>query len=151
MRIWVDGDACPKPIKEILFRAAIRTQTILTLVSNHPVTTPSSPFILKIQVLGGFDLADNKIAQNMEPGDLVITSDIPLADIVVSKGGIALNPRGELYTAKNIKERLAMRNMSTELRGSGVRTGGPSALSKNEIQSFANKLDTEIKGRRNLK
>lgn len=141
MRIWVDADACPKVIKEILFRAAIRTKTALILVSNHPVPSPASPFISKIQVTAGFDIADNKIVENTEPGDLVITADIPLADGVVDKGGIALNPRGEIYSNVNIKERLAIRNLSTDLRSSGVRTGGPAALGKKEIQNFANALD----------
>lgn len=141
MKIWVDADACPKTIKEILFRAAIRTQTRLILVSNHAISTPASPFISKIQVIAGFDIADNKIIQNLESGDLVITADIPLADAVIDKAGIALNPRGQLYTKENIKERLSLRNFSTDLRSSGVQTGGPSTLSKNEIQKFANALD----------
>ena len=141
MKIWVDADACPKTIKEILFRAAIRTKTKLILVSNHAISTPASPFISKIQVIGGFDVADNKIIQNLESGDLVITADIPLADAVTSKSGIALNPRGELYSKENIKERLSLRNFSADLRSSGLQTGGPSALSKNQIQSFANALD----------
>lgn len=141
IRIWVDADACPKTIKEILYRAAIRTKTALILVSNHPITIPSSPFISKIQVGAGFDVADNKIAQNTQPGDLVITADIPLADAVIDTGAIALNPRGELYSKANIKERLSIRNFSAELRDSGVRTGGPATLSKREIQSFANELD----------
>lgn len=141
MKIWVDADACPKTIKEILFRAAIRTQTKLILVSNHALSTPASPFISKIQVIAGFDVADNRIIQNLEPGDLVVTADIPLADEVISKAGIALNPRGELYSKANIKERLSLRNFSADLRSSGVQTGGPSALSKNEIQRFANALN----------
>lgn len=141
MRIWVDADACPKVIKEILFRAAARTKTTLILVSNHALSTPPSPFITKMQVPAGFDVADNKIVQNIQPDDLVITADIPLADAVIDKGGMALNPRGELYSQANIKERLSMRNFSTDLRSSGVRTGGPGTLSKKEIQDFANKLD----------
>jgi uncharacterized protein YaiI (UPF0178 family) len=141
MNIWIDADACPKVIKEILFRAAQRTETMLILVSNHALAVPSSPFITRIQVTSGFDVADNKIIERLQAGDLVITGDIPLADAVVSKGCIALNPRGELYTASNIKERLSMRNFSDQLRGSGVVTGGPSTLSKKEIQDFANKLD----------
>lgn len=141
MRIWVDADACPKVIKEILFRAAVRTKTNLILVSNHALSSPSSPFITKMQVIAGFDVADNKIVQSMQPDELVITADIPLAAAVIDKGGIALNPRGELYSKANIKERLSIRNFSTDLRSSGVRTGGPSTLSKREIQNFANELD----------
>jgi uncharacterized protein YaiI (UPF0178 family) len=141
MQIWVDADACPKVIKEILFRAAARTETPLILVSNHAISSPPSPYITKMQVVGGFDVADNKIVQKVQPGDLVITADIPLADAVIDKDAIALNPRGELYSKANIKERLSMRNFSTDLRNSGVRTGGPAALSKREIQSFANELD----------
>lgn len=141
MHIWVDADACPNVIKEILFRAAIRTRTTLTLVSNHALSSPPSPFIRKMQVTAGFDVADNKIVDCVQSGDLIITADIPLADAVINKGGTALNPRGELYTEKNIKERLAIRNFSTDLRGSGVRTGGPAAISKKDIQSFANALN----------
>lgn len=141
MKIWVDADACPKKIKEILFRAAIRTETKLILISNHAISTPSSPFISKIQVIAGFDVADNKIVQNLEPGDLIITADIPLANAVIDKNGMALNPRGEFYSKENIKERLSLRNFSADLRSSGVQTGGPEALGKNEIQKFANALD----------
>ena len=141
MRIWVDADACPKAIKDILFNAAVRTKTDLVLVSNHAIPAPPSPFITKLQVLTGLDTADNKIIQLLQPGDLVITADIPLADAVITNGGIALNPRGELYSAQNIKQRLSLRNYSTDLRSSGVRTGGPSALGKKEIQAFANALD----------
>lgn len=144
MRIWVDADACPKVIKEILFRAAARTETSLILVSNHAISAPPSPFISKVQVTAGFDVADNKIVQSIEPGDLVITADIPLADAVIENGGIALNPRGELYSEANIKERLSIRNFSTDLRSSGVRTGGPAIMSKKEIQCFANALDTVL-------
>ena len=141
MRIWVDADACPKVIKDILFRAAIRTGTTLTLVSNHTLSAPSSPFITTIQVSAGFDVADNKIVQSMQANDLVITGDIPLAAAVIEKDGIALNPRGELYSKANIKERLSIRNFSTDLRSSGVNTGGPASLSKKQIQNFANELD----------
>jgi uncharacterized protein YaiI (UPF0178 family) len=145
MQIWVDADACPKVIKEILFRAAVRTSTALILVSNHAISTPSSPFITKMQVIGGFDVADDKIVKHLKPNDLVITADIPLAAAVIDKGGIALNPRGELYSNKNIKERLSIRNFSTDLRNSGVRTGGPATLSKKEIHNFSNALDTFLK------
>jgi uncharacterized protein YaiI (UPF0178 family) len=141
MQIWVDADACPKVVKEILFRAANRTKTLLTLVSNHPLTSPPSPYITKIQVGAGFDVADDKIVEKLSPGDLVITADIPLADQAVTKGCIALNPRGELYSPSNIKERLAMRNLSDGLRGSGLISGGPPSLSKKNIQDFSNQLD----------
>jgi uncharacterized protein YaiI (UPF0178 family) len=141
MHIWVDADACPKVIKEILFRAATRTETALILVSNHELSAPPSPFISKMQVPQGFDVADKKIIENIQAGDLVITADIPLADAVINKEGIALNPRGERYSKSNIKERLALRNFSTDLRSTGVRTGGPATLSKREIHHFANALD----------
>ena len=144
MRIWVDADACPNVIKEILFRAATRTKTSLVLVSNHALSSPPSPFITKMQVLAGFDVADDKIVEKIEPGDLVITADIPLAAAVIEKGAKALNPRGVLYSTSNIKERLSMRNFSTDLRTSGVRTGGPSTISKKEIQCFANELDKAL-------
>lgn len=141
MRIWVDADACPKVIKEILYRAAIRTKTALVLVSNHALATPPSPYITKLQVLAGFDVADNKIIEYVQAKDLVITGDIPLAAAVINKDAMALNPRGELYSSANIKERLAIRNFSTDLRDSGVKTGGPATISKKEIQQFANELD----------
>jgi uncharacterized protein YaiI (UPF0178 family) len=141
MRIWVDADACPKVIKDLLFRAAVRTQTNLILVSNHALTAPPSPYISKMQVTSGFDVADNKIIQHLQPDELVVTSDIPLADMVITNGGIALSHRGELYSQANIKERLSMRNFSTDLRSSGVITGGPPPLSKKQIQDFANALD----------
>lgn len=144
MRIWVDADACPKVIKEILFRAANRTKTSMILVANQSMYVPPSPFVKQVQVLLGFDVADNYIVQNLEPGDLVITADIPLADAVISKEGKALNPRGELYSKSNIKQRLSMRNFSEGLRSSGVITGGPLKLSKKEIQAFANCLDRLI-------
>jgi uncharacterized protein YaiI (UPF0178 family) len=145
MRIWVDADACPKVIKDILFRAAMRTKTALILVSNHALSAPSSPFISKMQVTAGFDVADDRIVEKVEPGDLIITADIPLAAAAIDKGGIVLNPRGELYSPSNIKERLSIRNFSTDLRSSGVRTGGPATLSKREIQFFANELDKVLK------
>lgn len=148
MRIWVDADACPAVIKEILFRAAVRTKIDTTFVANQLITTTRSPFIKSIQVLPGFDVADNYILQNMEVGDLVVTADIPLADAVLSQKGMALNPRGELYSASNIKQRLAMRNFSEQLRSSGVKTGGPLKLSKKEIQDFANCLDRLLSNHR---
>lgn len=141
MRIWVDADACPKVIKEILFRAAIRTKTQMTLVANQPLYIPPSPFIKTIQVPSGFDVADDEIIQNIQLNDLVITADIPLADAVVHKGAIALNPRGNLYTKNNIKQILSFRNLSMELRSTGIISGGPPKLSKREIQAFANSLD----------
>ena len=141
MKIWVDADACPKSVKDILFRAADRTGTMMTLVANHALQTPPSRYINMIQVPGGFDVADNKIAQDMLPGDLVITADIPLAADVIKNGGHALNPRGELYTTDNIRQRLSMRDFMEELRGTGVNTGGPAALNNTDRQAFANALD----------
>lgn len=141
MRIWVDADACPKVIKEILFRAVKRTEIPLVLVSNHALMAPSSPFITKIQVVQGFDVADEKIIEKLQAGDLVITADIPLADAVVRKRCIALNPRGELYTVNNIKGRLSLRNFNEGLRGTGMISGGPPRLSEKEIRQFSNRLD----------
>lgn len=141
MQIFVDADACPKLIKDILFRAAARTKQNLILIANHAIPSPPSPYITKLQVPNGFDVADDKIISLIQPFDLVITADIPLAAAVVAKNAIALNPRGTLYTATNINERLAIRNLNTDLRSSGVRTGGPAGLSKKEIQLFANELD----------
>jgi uncharacterized protein YaiI (UPF0178 family) len=142
MHIWMDGDACPKVIKEVLFRAAIRTKKTLIVVSNHALTVPPSPFIKKKQVGMGFDVADNYIVDHLNPGDLVITADIPLADGVVSKGGFALNPRGELYTAQNIKQHLAMRNLNESLRSCQLITGGGAKISPKDVRDFANNLDT---------
>lgn len=141
MQVWVDADACPKVIKEILYRAAKRTKIHMTFVSSQAITTPPSPFIRKLQVITGPDAADDKIIESANEGDLIITADIPLADAVVSKGCIALNPRGTLYSKQNIKERLAIRNLSDHLRSSGIRTGGPDAISKPEIQKFSSHLD----------
>lgn len=141
MRIWVDADACPLVIKEILFRAAERMRVPLTLVANQPLRIPPSPWIQAVQVPAGFDVADDRIAQQMQAGDLVVTADIPLAAAVLQKGGRALNPRGELYTPENIRERLDMRNFLDELRGSGVNTGGPASFSQGDRQAFANQLD----------
>ncbi len=150
MKIWVDADACPKPVKEILFRAADRTGTSLTLVANHALHPPPSPFINAIQVPGGFDVADNKIVRDMQAGDLVITADIPLAAEVIKLGGHALNPRGEMYSPANIQQRLSMRNFMDELRGSGIQTGGPAALSQADRQHFANALDRFLASHNNL-
>jgi uncharacterized protein YaiI (UPF0178 family) len=141
LHIWVDADACPVVIKEILFRAAIRTQVLTTLVANQLLKVPPSPYIRALQVPGGFDVADDKIVQLLEPGDLVITADIPLAAQVIAKAGHALNPRGEFYSAANIQERLAMRNFMEELRGSGVDISGPSAFNQGDRQAFAAQLD----------
>jgi len=141
VHIWVDADACPFAIKEILFRAAERTQIPLTLVANQPLRTPRSRFVRAIQVPRGFDMADSRIANEVRPGDLVITADIPLAADVIDRGGHAVNPRGELYTQDNIRERLAMRNLMDGLRSAGVDTGGPPPLSQADRQAFANQLD----------
>ncbi len=141
MRIWVDADACPNVVKTILFRAAERRCIQLTLVANQPLQTPPSPYINSVQVSAGFDVADDRIVELAAAGDLVITADIPLAAAIVKKGALALNPRGELYTEENIGERLAVRDFMDELRGSGVVTGGPPALSKSDRQAFANQLD----------
>lgn len=141
MKIWVDADACPNPIKEILFRAAKRTETTLILVANASLVTPGSPFISTIRVEHGFDRADDYIVQHMAENDLVITADIPLAAHVVANKGLAINPRGELYTENNIKQRLGLRDMMEKLRGSGVNIGGPSTFSVKEKTSFANALD----------
>jgi uncharacterized protein YaiI (UPF0178 family) len=141
MHIWVDADACPGVIKDILFRAAERTRIPMTLVANKLLRTPPSPYITALQVPSGFDVADNRIVEGVSLGDLVITADIPLAAAVIEKGGHALNPRGEFYSPENIRERLALRNYLEELRGSGVQTGGPSALSHSDRQTFANQLD----------
>lgn len=141
MKIWVDADACPVVIKEILFRAADRTQVSLTLVANQVVRVPPSRYIKMVQVGSGYDVADNEIVKRVSAGDLVITSDIPLAAEVIDKGGIALNPRGELYTADNIKNRLTMRDFMDTLRSSGIDTGGPPALNQGDRKAFANQLD----------
>jgi hypothetical protein len=141
MQIWIDADACPNVIKEILFRAAERLQIPLTLVANKPLRTPPSPYIKSIRVGAGFDVADNLIVQEMESGDLVITADIPLASEVIGQGGHALNPRGEFYSKENIEERLTMRNFMDELRSTGMNTGGPATLNQKDRQAFANQLD----------
>jgi len=142
MKIWVDADACPVVIKEILFRAAQRTKIQVTLVANQSIRIPKSRYINTLQVSSGFDVADDEIVKRVEPGDLVITADIPLAAEVIEKEGLALNPRGELYTESSIKERLNIRDFMDTMRASGVNTGGPPALSQGDRQSFANQLDT---------
>ncbi len=141
MKIWVDADACPVVIKEILFRATERTKIPLILVANRPVQIPRSPLVSFIRVSSGADVADDEIIKQMSAGDLVITADIPLAAQVIDNGGNALNPRGELYTTENIRERLGMRDFMDSLRASGVDTGGPPAMNKNDRQNFANGLD----------
>lgn len=144
MQIWVDADACPVVIKEILFRAAERTKITTTLVANQFLRTPASAYIKTMQVPSGFDVADSRIVLELTAGDLVITADIPLAAQVVEKGGHALNPRGELYTTANIQERLAMRNLMEELRGNGVDISGPSIFNHGDRQAFAAALDCFI-------
>jgi len=141
MNIWVDADACPVVVKEILFRAADRTGVQLTLVANQPLNTPPSPYIRALQVSRGFDVADDEIVRRISEGDLVITSDIPLAAEVIAKGGHALSPRGEMHTKENIGARLNMRDFLDTMRASGVQTGGPAAFSQRDKQTFANSLD----------
>jgi len=141
MLIWVDADACPKVIKEILYRAAERVKCTLVLVANQGLVVPKSPYIKSIRVASGFDVADNYIAQQVSADDLVITADIPLAADVIAKGAQALNPRGELYDPNTIKQKLTMRDFLDEMRGSGVMTGGPPPLSQTERREFANALD----------
>ena len=141
MAIWVDADACPNVIKEILFRAAERTQTPVTLVANQNIRVPPSRFIRSVRVAAGFDVADNEIGRLCEAGDLVITADIPLAAEVLAKGAAAVNPRGERYTEATIRERLTMRDFMDTLRASGIQTGGPDSLSQRDRQQFAAQLD----------
>lgn len=147
MKIWVDADACPRPIKEILYRAADRTGVELILVSNRPLRTPRSRFVRSVRVPGGFDVADGRILELMRPGDLVITADIPLAAEVIERGAGALDPRGRLYTEENVRACLAVRDLKDELRGIGVETGGPPALSRSDRREFANQLDRILAAR----
>lgn len=144
MKVWVDADACPKAIKEILFRASEKREVPMTLVANAQMRIPSSSFINFVLVPAGFDVADNEIVNRLEKDDLVITADIPLAAEVIEKGGHALNPRGELYSPDTIRERLNMRDFMDILRGGGVHTGGPAALGPKDKQRFANELDKWI-------
>ena len=139
--IWVDADACPKVIKEILYRAAEREEITVTLVANQSLRTPASRFIKSVQVPAGFDVADSEIINLVVSGDLVITADIPLAAEVIDQGASALNPRGEMYTADTVRQRLTMRDFMDELRASGIQTGGPPAISQRDRQTFANELD----------
>ncbi len=141
MKIWCDADACPVVIRDILFKAANRTLTELVLVANQHIGVPNSKHIRFLRVTAGFDVADNEIVRRMNAGDLVITSDIPLAAEVIDKGGVALSPRGELYTPENIRSRLTMRDFMDSLRASGVNTGGPPPLSQGDRKNFANHLD----------
>ena len=141
MKIWVDADACPVVIKEMLFRAAERTQTEMTLVANHTLQIPPSKLITFLQVHKGFDVADNVIVERIQPGDLLISNDIPLAADAVEKGATVLSTRGELMTTNNIKARLSMRDFMETMRNSGVDTGGPSSMSQKDRQTFANQLD----------
>ena len=141
MKIWVDADACPLAVKEILYRVANRAQVPLTLIANRMLRVPPSPWIRALQVPGGFDVADQRIAEEAQAGDLIITADVPLAAQVIAKGAVVIDPRGELLNASNIQERLTMRNFLDGLRSSGVETGGPPALSSADRQSFANQLD----------
>lgn len=141
MRIWVDADACPQVIKEILFRAAERAQVMTTLVANSTLRTPSSAFVTSVRVRQGFDVADHWIVQQMQAGDLVITADIPLAAEVITRGAHALDPRGELYSEDNVRDRLAIRNLMQDLRSTGELIGGPAPFSHGDRQRFANHLD----------
>jgi uncharacterized protein YaiI (UPF0178 family) len=146
MKIWVDADACPVVIKDILFRAATRTGVTVTLVANQFIRVPSSPYIKMIQVASGYDNADNEIVKRLTDGDLVITSDIPLAADAIAKGGHVVSPRGEVYTRENIGARLNMRDFLDSMRASGVDTGGPPALSQGDRKAFAGYLDKYLSG-----
>ncbi len=141
MKIWVDADACPVVIKDILFRAANRKKVQTTLIANHAMRVPNSEYIAFTQVQHGFDVADNEIVKRISAGDLVITSDIPLAAEVIEKSAIALSPRGDLYTSSNIQARLTMRDFMETLRSSGIDTSGPPPLNQSDRQNFANQLD----------
>jgi uncharacterized protein YaiI (UPF0178 family) len=141
VQIWVDADACPGAVKEILYRAAERVRVTVTLVANQLLQVPATPHVKSIRVSAGFDVADRQIARLVRPGDLVVTADIPLAAEIVERGALALDPRGELYTPDNISERLAVRNLMDELRSVGLDTGGPASYGKSERQAFANQLD----------
>lgn len=141
MHIWVDADACPNVIKDVLFKAALRLEIGITLVANTSLSVPSSPLIKTLQVESGFDVADKEIIRLVDPGDLVITADIPLAAAIVDKGATGLNPRGELYTEDNVKGLLRMRNLMEELRSGGMVSGGPTPLGTKDKQEFTNQLD----------
>jgi uncharacterized protein YaiI (UPF0178 family) len=141
MRIWVDADACPRAVKDLLFRAAERVEAHLTLVANQFLRTPPSPYLHSEVVGDGFDAADKRIVELTDPGDLVVTADVPLAAEVIKKGARALNPRGEVYTEENIGDHLATRNLLNELRSGGMETGGPPSFTRRDRQAFANALD----------
>lgn len=143
-QIWVDADACPRQAKDVLFRAAEKRAVKVTLVANQYIKTPPSKYVRAIQVPSGFDVADDEIVKRMNAGDIVVTGDVPLADLVVAKGGRALNPRGTVYTSENIKDHLSRRDLLDELRGSGMVSGGPDAYGNKEVQAFANALDREL-------
>ncbi|QGX90821.1 YaiI/YqxD family protein [Tatumella sp. TA1] len=145
--IWVDADACPVVIKEVLYRAAERTKTVVTFVANQSLRVPASEYLRTLRVAAGFDVADNEIVKRVGLGELVITSDIPLAAEVLEKGGEALNPRGERYSRETIKQRLVMRDFMETLRSSGIPSGGPAALSQKDRQLFANELDKWFQAR----
>lgn len=148
MSVWVDADACPKVIKEVLYRAAEREQVMVTLVANQSLSVPPSRFLRTLRVPAGFDVADNEIVRRAEPGDLVITADIPLAAEVMEKGAVALNPRGERYSEATIRERLTLRDFMDTMRASGIQTGGPATLSQRDRQQFANELDKWLQAQR---
>jgi hypothetical protein len=148
MSIWVDADACPRPVKEILFKAAERTGVELTLVANHAMAVPRLPNVRLLQVQGGFDVADQEIVKRVVPGDLVVTADIPLAADVIARGAQALNPRGEMYSADTIRALLTMRDFMDTMRASGMVTGGPPALNQADRQAFAGQLDRWLARRR---
>jgi len=150
MKIWVDADACPAVVKDILYRAAKRTNTNLVLVANANLSVPPSPLISTVRVGQGFDVADNYIVQHLEAHDLVITADIPLAAEVIEKGALALNPRGELYTEDNVRQRLGIRDIMEQLRATGTQTGGPAAYGAKEKMAFANAVDRLLANRRKL-
>lgn len=141
MQIWIDGDACPVEIKELLYRAAVRVKVKLTLVANQTIRIPRSEFISLLTVPSGLNVADKQIVELLNPGDLVVTADIPLAAHVVQKGGIAIDPRGDVFTEANIGERITMRNLMDELRGSDLVMGGPAPYGPKDKQAFANQLD----------
>ena len=148
MHIWVDGDACPAEVKELLFRAAARVKVPLVLVANQAMRIPKSEFVSLLTVPSGTNVADKQIVEMLQPGDLVVTGDVPLAAHVVQKGGIALDPRGDIFTAENIGERITMRNLMDELRGNDLVTGGPAPFGPKDKQAFANQLDRLLAKRR---
>lgn len=154
-RIWIDADACPRAVKDIIYRAAERTRTPTILVANSGMSIPRSQYVTMVVVGKGLDVADDHIAENVMDADLVVTADVPLADKVVSKGALAINPRGELYTAANVKEKLSLRDFMQDLRSGGLVSGGPPALSASDVQKFANAFDRELtkklKGRNELR